>query len=31
MGAYLWFYGAWAAFCCAGIGAACLILRMANR
>ncbi len=28
---YLWFYGAWAAFCCAGIGVACLILRMANR
>ena len=31
MGWYLWFYGSWAVFCCAGIGAACLILRLASR
>ena len=31
MGWYLWFYGSWAVFCCLGIGAGCLILRMANR
>ena len=30
MGWYLWFYGTWAVFCCAGIGVACLILRLAR-
>ncbi len=30
MGWYLWFYGSWAVFCCAGIGVACLILRLAR-